>query len=169
MDNAGPYGAGGETYDDEFANEPPLLEELGINPEHIFQKTLAVLNPFRATRADVAGDADLAGPLVRVFRGDYRILLGRINIVNFNCSTGLLSCIWVFVASCGQNSLQLHLWNRSVGMYGDIRSSYTDGNQKCQLLCDSQCPRLLYSSHSYALSIICLGKLFQFFISSFFC
>ena len=32
---------------DEFANEPPLLEELGIYPEHILQKTLSVLNPFR--------------------------------------------------------------------------------------------------------------------------
>ena len=50
--------------DDEYANEPPLLEELGINPEHILQKTLSVLNPFRVTRPDVAGDADLAGPLV---------------------------------------------------------------------------------------------------------
>ena len=58
----GPYDSNAEG--DEFANEPPLLEELGINPEHIFQKTLAVLNPFRATRPDVAGDSDLAGPLV---------------------------------------------------------------------------------------------------------
>ena len=33
--------------DDEFSNEPPLLEELGIYPEHIIQKTLSVLNPFR--------------------------------------------------------------------------------------------------------------------------
>ena len=53
-------GAGGE----DFENEPPLLEELGINAEHILQKTLAVLNPFRATRPEVAGDSDLAGPLV---------------------------------------------------------------------------------------------------------
>jgi hypothetical protein len=58
--------AGNENFgqEDEFANEAPLLEELGINPEHIFQKTLAVLNPFRATRPEVAGDSDLAGPLV---------------------------------------------------------------------------------------------------------
>ncbi|XP_065223654.1 protein YIPF5-like [Planococcus citri] len=28
------YGSGGE-----FDDEPPLMEELGINPEHIFQKT----------------------------------------------------------------------------------------------------------------------------------
>ena len=33
--------------DDDFTNEPPLLEELGIYPDHILQKTLSVLNPFR--------------------------------------------------------------------------------------------------------------------------
>ena len=33
--------------DDDFSNEPPLLEELGIYPDHILQKTLSVLNPFR--------------------------------------------------------------------------------------------------------------------------
>jgi hypothetical protein len=62
-----PYGSNDEEnfVDDEFVNEPPLLEELGINPEYIFQKTLTVLNPFRATRNDVAADSDLAGPLVR--------------------------------------------------------------------------------------------------------
>ena len=32
-----------------FEDEPPLLEELGINPDHIMQKTLTVLNPLRAT------------------------------------------------------------------------------------------------------------------------
>src|SRR6218665_472423 len=31
--------------DDPFANEPPLLVELGINFEHIIQKTFCVLNP----------------------------------------------------------------------------------------------------------------------------
>ena len=61
-DGSGPGGgvAGAEDYE----NEPPLLEELGINAEHILQKTLSVLNPFRATRPEVAGDSDLAGPLV---------------------------------------------------------------------------------------------------------
>ena len=69
LGGSGPYDSNTDgTYtDDEFANEPPLLEELGINPEHIFQKTLSVLNPFRATRPDVAGDSDLAGPLVISF------------------------------------------------------------------------------------------------------
>ena len=52
--------AGGEQWQD----EPPLLEELGINPDHILQKTLTVLNPMRSTDASIAGDSDLAGPIV---------------------------------------------------------------------------------------------------------
>ena len=44
---AAPAGASG------FEDEPPLLEELGINPDHILQKTLTVLNPMRST--DVGG------------------------------------------------------------------------------------------------------------------
>ena len=42
-----PYDIPLSGHGDEFANEPPLLEELGIYPEHILQKTLSVLNPFR--------------------------------------------------------------------------------------------------------------------------
>lgn len=37
----------------DYENEPPLLEELGVNFDHIRLKTLAVLNPFGSTRADV--------------------------------------------------------------------------------------------------------------------
>lgn len=48
-------------------DEPPLLEELGIDPDRIIQKTLAVLNPFhRRGQIDDANylmqDTDLAGP-----------------------------------------------------------------------------------------------------------
>lgn len=32
-------------YDDDFENEPPLLEELGINFVHIWAKTKAVILP----------------------------------------------------------------------------------------------------------------------------
>lgn len=53
----------------EFEDEPPLLEELGIDPDRIMQKTLAVLNPFhKQGLVDDANfltkDTDLAGPLV---------------------------------------------------------------------------------------------------------
>ena len=45
-------------------NEPPLLEELGINFDHIFKKTKLVLNPFTTPDLSILDDVDLAGPLV---------------------------------------------------------------------------------------------------------
>ncbi|XP_043471045.1 protein YIPF5 [Leptopilina heterotoma] len=61
------YAKGPTDYTDE-ENEPPLLEELGIDPDRIIQKTLAVLNPFhRRGQTDDANyllqDSDLAGPV----------------------------------------------------------------------------------------------------------
>jgi len=47
--------------------EPPLLEELGINFDHILQKSMTVLNPLQTVDAHIMDDADLAGPLVFCF------------------------------------------------------------------------------------------------------
>lgn len=33
--------------DEDYSNEPPLLEELGINFDHIWRKTQSVINPIR--------------------------------------------------------------------------------------------------------------------------
>lgn len=56
-----------DMYGGGFEDEPPLLEELGINIEHIFLKTKLVLNPLRSISQDVVNETDLAGPLVFVF------------------------------------------------------------------------------------------------------
>ncbi|RUP12160.1 hypothetical protein BC936DRAFT_139838 [Jimgerdemannia flammicorona] len=52
------FGTGG------FADEPPLLEELGINFLHIKSKSLSVLNPLRPVDRHIMDDTDLAGPLL---------------------------------------------------------------------------------------------------------
>ncbi|RHZ44809.1 hypothetical protein Glove_709g58 [Diversispora epigaea] len=52
------FGTGG------FADEPPLLEELGINFDHIKTKSLAVLNPLKSVDKNIMDDTDLAGPLL---------------------------------------------------------------------------------------------------------
>ncbi|XP_058117472.1 protein YIPF5 homolog [Anopheles ziemanni] len=45
-------------------DEPPLLEELEIDPKRIMEKSLAVLNPFKASAALVdVTETDLAGPI----------------------------------------------------------------------------------------------------------
>jgi hypothetical protein len=49
-------------YDED--DEIPLLEELGINFDHIFKKTKLVLNPFTTPDLSIIDDVDLAGPLV---------------------------------------------------------------------------------------------------------
>ena len=51
---------GGEDYE----NEPPLLEELGVNIPHIVEKTKAVLHPMKSVDPNLMDDTDMAGPLV---------------------------------------------------------------------------------------------------------
>ncbi|KAF1471144.1 Protein YIPF7, partial [Eudyptula minor novaehollandiae] len=52
------------SYTDGFDEEPPLLEELGINFEHIWQKTLTVLNPMKPADGSIMNETDLTGPMV---------------------------------------------------------------------------------------------------------
>lgn len=46
--------------DEDYENEPPLLEELGINFEHIWSKTLAVILPTK--RIDINSLVRRSGP-----------------------------------------------------------------------------------------------------------
>ena len=59
----------------DFDNEPPLLEELGINFEHIYSKTKCVLNPFAKPDTSIIHDEDLAGPLVFCIAYGFSLLL----------------------------------------------------------------------------------------------
>jgi len=77
----------------EFDDEPPLLEELGINPHHIMQKTLSVLNPFRATEKSIFEDTDLAGPLVFCLAfGGFLLLSGKVSF-SYIYGIGVLGCL----------------------------------------------------------------------------
>ncbi|OLY79248.1 Protein YIPF5 [Smittium mucronatum] len=67
------FGTGG------FPNEPPLLEELGVNFDHIKIKTLSVLNPFRKINTQIYEDSDIAGPLMFiVLMGTFMLLSGKL-------------------------------------------------------------------------------------------
>lgn len=82
--------------EDPYAGEPPLLEELGINFEHIVQKTFCVLNPFRNPRPDVILDADLAGPLVfGLAFGSLLLLAGKVHF-SYIYGFGVLGCILIY-------------------------------------------------------------------------
>ncbi|KAG8237042.1 hypothetical protein J437_LFUL017383 [Ladona fulva] len=80
----------------EFDDEPPLLEELGINPDHIIQKTLAVLNPLRETDARILQDTDFAGPLAFCLAfGALLLLSGKVHFSSIY-GIGALGCVGMY-------------------------------------------------------------------------
>lgn len=86
----------GESGTDDFEDEPPLMEELGINPDHIIQKTLAVMNPFRTTDVSILQDADLAGPLVFCFAfGGFLLLSGKVHF-SYIYGIGVMGCLAIY-------------------------------------------------------------------------
>ncbi|KAG4072435.1 hypothetical protein HA402_004367 [Bradysia odoriphaga] len=81
----------------EFDDEPPLLEELGINPGHIMQKTLCVLNPFRTADQSILQDTDMAGPLVFCLAlGGFLLLSGKVTF-SYIYGIGVMGCIAFYV------------------------------------------------------------------------
>ncbi|XP_027367222.1 protein YIPF5 homolog [Abrus precatorius] len=64
-----------------FDDEPPLLEELGINTKQIWNKTTSILNPLRvANPNNLHDDADLSGPVLLVMSfGLFQLLAGKIH------------------------------------------------------------------------------------------
>lgn len=81
---------------DNFEDEPPLLEELGINFDHIWQKTVAVLNPFKEPNASILQETDLAGPLVFCMTfGAFLLLSGKVHF-GYIYGIGVLGCIALY-------------------------------------------------------------------------
>jgi hypothetical protein len=72
--------AGDISYEDDYENELPLLEELGIRFDHIWSKTQAVINPIKKLQGDILDDADLAGPLFFcLLLGSFLLLAGKVH------------------------------------------------------------------------------------------
>ncbi|CAH1267318.1 YIPF5 [Branchiostoma lanceolatum] len=89
-DGASPMGPGDPN---SFEDEPPLLEELGINFDHITQKTMTVLNPTKETDASILGDGDLAGPLVFCLMFGSCLLLGGKVQFGYIYGIGGIGCV----------------------------------------------------------------------------
>ncbi|XP_064419211.1 protein YIPF7 isoform X2 [Latimeria chalumnae] len=67
-------------YSGSFDDEPPLLEELGINFDHIWQKTLTVLNPMKPADGSIMNETDLTGPVVFCLAlGATLLLVGKVH------------------------------------------------------------------------------------------
>lgn len=95
MNAMSPAAAAGvdENYDD----EPPLLEELGVHFPHIYAKSRAVLFPVgkhaKSLEADVMEDADLAGPLAFALAlGGELLLSGKMHF-GYVYGFGVSGCI----------------------------------------------------------------------------
>ncbi|XP_008192846.2 protein YIPF5 [Tribolium castaneum] len=108
------YGGSGQgrAYDGtggEFEDEPPLLEELGINPEFIVQKTLTVLNPFHTPEVAALQDTDLAGPLVFCLAfGGFLLLSGKVHF-SYIYGIGVLGCLsmWALLSLMSAQSVTI--------------------------------------------------------------
>lgn len=93
---------GSTEYTDE-ENEPPLLEELGIDPDRIIQKTLAVLNPFhRRGQTDDANyllqDSDLAGPVAFcLILAAFLLLAGSKAHFGYVYGLAVTSCLLMYI------------------------------------------------------------------------
>ncbi|GLD97768.1 hypothetical protein PINS_up006465 [Pythium insidiosum] len=83
--------------DEDYENEPPLLEELGINFEHIWTKTQSVLLPTKQINEHILDDADLAGPLVYCFVFGFCLLLAAKVHFGYIYGFGVLSCLFMYL------------------------------------------------------------------------
>ncbi|XP_043289437.1 protein YIPF5 [Venturia canescens] len=84
-------------------DEPPLLEELGIDPDRIIQKTLAVMNPFhRRGQMDDANyltqDSDLAGPVAFCLAlAGFLLLAGSKAHFGYVYGLAVTSCLLMYI------------------------------------------------------------------------
>ncbi|GLT89970.1 hypothetical protein SLE2022_079250 [Rubroshorea leprosula] len=101
-----------------FEEEEPLLDELGIHPDQIWQKANSIINPFRIN-ATVHQDSDLSGPIfLYLSLCLFQLLAGKIQ---FGVILGwiVVSSIFLYVVFnmlAGRNgNLDLHTCTSVVG------------------------------------------------------
>ncbi|XP_008933938.1 PREDICTED: protein YIPF5 isoform X2 [Merops nubicus] len=83
-------------YGSNFEDEPPLLEELGINFDHIWQKTLTVLHPLKEADGSIMNETDLAGPMVFCLAfGATLLLAGKIQF-GYVYGISAIGCLGMF-------------------------------------------------------------------------
>ncbi|XP_024288031.1 protein YIPF5-like [Oncorhynchus tshawytscha] len=83
-------------YGSSFDDEPPLLEELGINFDHIWQKTLTVLHPMKAADGNIMNETDLAGPMVFCLAfGATLLLTGKIQF-GYVYGISVIGCLGMY-------------------------------------------------------------------------
>mmetsp|Transcript_14497 Transcript_14497/g.25986 ORF Transcript_14497/g.25986 Transcript_14497/m.25986 type:complete len:314 (+) Transcript_14497:242-1183(+) len=102
-------GSGPGNYDD----EPPLLEELGINFDHIKTKTIAVLIPTRAIEHDMLNDTDMAGPLVFCLLQGFCLMFSGKLFFGYVFGFGVVGCVAMYSVI----NLMNHATNSTIDIY----------------------------------------------------
>ncbi|XP_069868640.1 protein YIPF7 [Dipodomys merriami] len=83
-------------YIDSFDEEPPLLEELGINFDHIWQKTLTVLNPMKPADGSIMNETDLTGPILFcIALGATLLLAGKVQF-GYVYGMSAIGCLGIY-------------------------------------------------------------------------
>ncbi|XP_029900723.1 protein YIPF5-like isoform X2 [Myripristis murdjan] len=87
----------GDTGADHYEEEPPLLEELGINFDHIWQKALTVLNPFKAADGSIMNETDLTGPILFcIALGAALLMAGKVHF-GYVYGISAIACIGMYI------------------------------------------------------------------------
>ncbi|KAM4625220.1 protein YIPF7-like [Polymixia lowei] len=85
--------------------EPPLLEELGIDFDHIWQKTLTVLNPFKPADGSIMNETDLTGPILFcVALGATLLMAGKVHF-GYVYGISAIACIGMYLLLSLMSSL----------------------------------------------------------------
>eukprot|EP00053_Salpingoeca_punica_P005128 m.52751 g.52751 ORF g.52751 m.52751 type:complete len:269 (-) comp13100_c0_seq1:293-1099(-) len=80
-----------------FDDEPPLLEELGVNFLHIKQKTMSVLHPMTAVDPHIMDDTDLAGPLIFcLLLGAFLLASGKVHF-GYIYGVAVMGCLGMYL------------------------------------------------------------------------
>ncbi|KAI9327545.1 hypothetical protein BDR26DRAFT_875164 [Obelidium mucronatum] len=80
----------------DYPDEPPLLEELGINFDHMKSKAVSVLNPLTPIDKHIFDESDLAGPvLFCLLYGGFQLFAGKIQF-NFIYAVALLGWLSIY-------------------------------------------------------------------------
>merc|ERR1719221_1303815 len=98
MGGFAPSSAGPSFDDDDFENEPPILEELGINIDHILLRMQGIAL-FKKIDEDILRDTDLSGPLaILLVLATCLGLAGKVLLSYLYGFAALGSCfIWLLV------------------------------------------------------------------------
>lgn len=105
-----PNAMGYSAEDDDYDNEPPLLEELGIRVDHIWSKTQAVIHPTKEVGEHILDDSDLAGPLLFcLLLGALCLLAGKIHF-GYIYGFGIFGCMFMHTVINLLDERGLDIW-----------------------------------------------------------